>query len=160
MARLSEAEQRRQEAVPEGSVVRIAVALLPLAATLAALWFGFIFLRDSQATQPKIVTAIFAVVWGVGGVAGLFVSANLLVEQLGDAAKSYLRPFIFVGPAIFMLGWFLFLPTLRLTSSTIGSDRSKPAPEVDQSELEKNSLCSSVPATRPFTDSTTDQPIQ
>src|SRR4051812_43345733 len=43
---------------------------------------------------------------------------------------------------------------------TIGRDRSKPAPDVDQSALEKNSDCSSVPATRPFTDSTTDQPIQ
>jgi alpha-glucoside transport system permease protein len=89
------------------------VAILPLAATLAALWYGFTFLREHQATTPKLVIAIFAIVWGVGGVAALFFSANFLAEQFPESAKQYLRPFIFVGPAVFMLGWFLFLPTLR-----------------------------------------------
>src|SRR3954465_6047640 len=50
--------------------------------------------------------------------------------------------------------------TMRPAPRTIGSDRSNPAPDDDQSELEKNSDCSSVPATSPLTDSTTDQPIQ
>ncbi len=43
---------------------------------------------------------------------------------------------------------------------TIGSDRSKPAPDVVHVDFEKNSLCSSVPATSPLTESTTDHPIQ
>src|SRR5262245_17783782 len=101
MARLTEAEPRQPAAIQEGRVGRIAVAILPLAATLAALWFGFIFLRDNQATMPKLVTAIFAIVWGVGGVAALFFSANYLAEQFSDSAKQYLRPFIFVAPAVF-----------------------------------------------------------
>ncbi|HEY3231584.1 MAG TPA: sugar ABC transporter permease [Roseiflexaceae bacterium] len=127
MARLTEAEPRRQAAVPEGGGLgRIAVAILGLAATLAVLWFGFFFLRDSQATLPKIVTALVAIVWGVGGVAALFLSANFLVEQLGNSAKQFLRPFIFVGPAIFMLGWFLFLPTLRtLYLSLLNNDSTQ-----------------------------------
>src|SRR5918911_5601360 len=44
--------------------------------------------------------------------------------------------------------------------STTGSVNVKPAPECVHVDFEKNSLCSSVPATRPFTESTTDQPIQ
>jgi alpha-glucoside transport system permease protein len=113
MARLTEIEPRGQAAAAEGGLGRIAVGVLALAATLAALWFGFIFLRDGQTTLPKVLTTILAVVWGVGGVAALFLSANLLIEQFGDTAKSYLRPLVFVGPAVLMLGWFLFLPTLR-----------------------------------------------
>jgi alpha-glucoside transport system permease protein len=113
MARLTEIEPRRQAAAQEGGVGRIAMALLALAVTLVAIWYGFIFLRDNQNTAPKIVTTIVAVIWGVGGVAALFFSANMVIEQFGDAAKAYLRPFVFVGPAVFMLGWFLFVPTLR-----------------------------------------------
>jgi len=126
MARLTEAEPRRPAAIQEGRVGRIAVAILPLAATLAALWFGFIFLRDSQATTPKLVVTLFAIVWGVGGVAALFFSANFLAEQFSDRVKQFLRPFIFVGPAVFMLGWFLFLPTLRtLYLSFFNNDTSQ-----------------------------------
>lgn len=112
MARITGVEPQPQ-ATKAGSSGQLILALLALAATLAVIWYGFIFLRDNQTTAPKIVTTIIAIVWGVGGVAGLFFSANLLIEQFGDTAKSYLRPFVFVGPAVFMLGWFLFLPTLR-----------------------------------------------
>jgi alpha-glucoside transport system permease protein len=126
MARLTEIEPRRQAAGREGGVGRIAVALLALAATLAAIWFGFVFLRESQNTAPKIVSTIVAIVWGVGGVAALFFSANLLIEQFGDTVKAYLRPFVFVGPAVFMLGWFLFLPTVRtLYVSFFNADSSQ-----------------------------------
>ena len=126
MARLTEIGPRRQAAAQEGGAGRIAVALLALAATLAAIWFGFVFLRVSQDSAPKIVTTLVAIVWGVGGVAALFFSANLLIEQFGDAAKAYLRPFVFVGPAVFMLGWFLFLPTLRtLYLSFFNNDSSQ-----------------------------------
>lgn len=113
MARLTEIEPRRQAATQEGGVGRIVMALLALAVTLVALWLGFIFLRDYQNTAPKIVTTIVAIIWGVGGVAALFFSANFLIEQFSDTVKSFLRPLIFVGPAVLLLGWFLFLPVLR-----------------------------------------------
>jgi alpha-glucoside transport system permease protein len=71
----------------------------------------FIFLRDSDA--PKAVIAIVAIIWGVGGVAALYTIANWLVEQLSDKWKTLLRPFVFVGPALAILGWYLFLPALR-----------------------------------------------
>ncbi len=114
MAKVTEVKPQRQSLDQQsGMFIRLALATLGLVATLAVIWFGFVFLRDNQETVPKLASTIIAIIWGVGGVAALFITANFLVEQLGDTAKSVLRPFIFVGPAVFMLGWFLFIPTVR-----------------------------------------------
>jgi alpha-glucoside transport system permease protein len=75
------------------------------------LYVGFIFLRDSDA--PRGITALVAIVWGVGGVALLFWLFNGLVERLPDALRTHLLPFVFVGPAVAILSWYLTLPTLR-----------------------------------------------
>jgi alpha-glucoside transport system permease protein len=39
--------------------------------------------------------------------------ANWLVEQLPDAARDRLRPYVFVGPAMAILSWYLLIPTFR-----------------------------------------------
>jgi len=75
------------------------------------LYVGFIFLRDSDA--PRGLIALVAVVWGVGGVALLFWVFNGLVERLPDALRSRLLPFVFVGPGIAILAWYLAIPALR-----------------------------------------------
>ena len=75
------------------------------------LYVGFIFLRDSDA--PRGITALVAIVWGVGGVALLFWLFNGLVERLPDALRTRLLPFVFVGPAVAILSWYLTLPTVR-----------------------------------------------
>ena len=50
-------------------------------------------------------------VWGVGGVALLYFVFNWLVERLSRLnGPSRLQPFVFVGPAMAMLLWFLALP--------------------------------------------------
>ncbi|HSB90144.1 MAG TPA: sugar ABC transporter permease [Anaerolineales bacterium] len=72
---------------------------------------GFIFLRDSDA--PRGIIALVAIVWGVGGVALLFWVFNGLVERLPDALRTRLLPFVFVGPGMAILGWYLAIPTLR-----------------------------------------------
>ncbi len=92
-------------------VGRILISLLVPVLTFIGLWQGFVFLRDSQA--PKIVIAIVAILWGVGGVALLYFISNWLIEQLPDQWTRRLQPFIFVGPAMAILIWFLALPTLR-----------------------------------------------
>ncbi|HEX9118116.1 MAG TPA: sugar ABC transporter permease [Anaerolineae bacterium] len=93
------------------NVIRILLALAIPLLTFAGLYLGFIFLRASSA--PKGVTALVAIVWGVGGVALLYYVANTLVERFGDRWRSRLLPFVFVGPAIAILFWYLALPTLR-----------------------------------------------
>ena len=90
---------------------RILLAIsIPLIA-FYVLYLGFIFLRDSSA--PQIIITLVAIVWGVGGVAILYWVFNNLVERLPDLWKSRLLPFVFVGPAIAILSWYLAIPTLR-----------------------------------------------
>lgn len=93
---------------------RIVQALLSIgvaAITLFVLWQGFLFLRDS--TAPKWIIAIVAIVWGVGGVAALYFVANWLIEQLPRLARDAVLPYLFIGPAMAILIWYLALPTVR-----------------------------------------------
>src|SRR4030042_4680046 len=90
---------------------RILIAILIPLITFVVLWRGFIFLRDSDA--PQLVIVIVAMVWGVGGVAALYFAANWIVEKMSPAWVRRLQPFVFVGPAVAILFWYLFLPVVR-----------------------------------------------
>lgn len=90
---------------------RVAVSLIVPIFTFLVMWRGFIFLRDGNA--PKLVMALVAIIWGVGGVAALYVVSNWLVERLGLRWRLLLQPFVFVGPGLAILLWYLFLPSLR-----------------------------------------------
>ncbi len=93
------------------SIGRILVSVsIPLIAFLV-LWGGFLFLRDSRAHQGVI--AVVAILWGVGGVALLFFMADWFVNRFPMQIAKKLQPFVFVGPALVVLGWYLFLPTVR-----------------------------------------------
>jgi alpha-glucoside transport system permease protein len=89
--------------------ILLAVAI-PLIAFFV-LYQGFLFLRDSNA--PRGIIALVAIVWGVGGVAVLYSVFNDLVERLPAEWKYRLLPFVFVGPAMAILAWYLAIPTLR-----------------------------------------------
>jgi len=93
------------------NLFRILLSLFVPVVTFLSLYAGFIFLRDSKA--PKEIIAIVAIVWGVGGVAALYLVSNWLVEKLGDVWRDRLLPFVFVGPAVAILIWYLALPTVR-----------------------------------------------
>ena len=86
------------------------IIAIPLIA-FAVLYAGFLFLRDSD--SPKWLIAAVAILWGVGGVAALYYIFNWIVEQFSDAWKSRLLPFVFVGPAVGILIWYLALPVVR-----------------------------------------------
>jgi alpha-glucoside transport system permease protein len=92
-------------------IARIVLAVCIPIVALYALYLGFLFLRDSEA--PREVITLVAIVWGVGGVALLYWIFNNLVEQLPDAWRGRLLPFVFVGPAMAILAWYLAIPTLR-----------------------------------------------
>lgn len=90
---------------------RVLLAIsIPLIAFFV-LYQGFLFLRDSEA--PRGFIALVAIVWGVGGVALLYWIFNNLVERLPDVWRTRLLPFVFVGPAMAILAWYLAIPTLR-----------------------------------------------
>ena len=90
---------------------RIALAVaIPLIA-FYILYLGFLFLRDSD--SPKWFITLIAIMWGVGGVAALYWIFNWLVEMLPEAWTQRLQPFVFVGPALVILSWYLAFPALR-----------------------------------------------
>lgn len=93
------------------SIARLLIALLALVAVLIGLWLGFDFLRDPNA--PQLISALVAILWGVGGIAALYTVANMLVESLPTKWRDRIQPYIFVGPAVALLTWFLLIPTLR-----------------------------------------------
>lgn len=84
--------------------------IIPLIA-FYVLYQGFLFLRDSKA--PQGIVAVVAIIWGVGGVGILYWIFNDLVERLPDLWTTRLLPFVFVGPAMAILSWYLAIPTLR-----------------------------------------------
>jgi alpha-glucoside transport system permease protein len=93
------------------NVFRIVISLFVPIVTFIVLYAGFVFLRDSNA--PKGVVAVVAIVWGVGGVALLYFVSNWLIEKLGDPWRARIQPFVFVGPAVAILFWYLAFPALR-----------------------------------------------
>jgi alpha-glucoside transport system permease protein len=90
---------------------RILISVIVPVLTFIGLWQGFLFLRASAAPQWMVV--LVAIIWGVGGVAALYLVANWLIEQLPPEWVRRLQPFVFVGPAVAILAWYLAFPTLR-----------------------------------------------
>ncbi len=108
---------QRTERIPppqQDSLAQILRILLTIAMpilTVLGLWYGFFFLRDSDA--PQLLITVVAIIWGVGGIVLLYIQFNWLVEQLPTKARTFVQPYVFVGPAILMLGWYLAVPTIR-----------------------------------------------
>lgn len=99
--------RRRAVALIVRTLGMVAVPLM----TFLLLYAGFVFLRDGNA--PKLLVAVVAIVWGVGGVALLYAVLNWWVEQLPRVWMTRLQPYLFVGPAIAILIWYLTIPTFR-----------------------------------------------
>jgi len=93
------------------AIGQILISLFVPAITFFVLWQGYVFLSRAQASQ--IVLVIVAIVWGVGGVALLYLVANWLVLKLPKPWSKIMQPFVFVGPAVVIMGWFLAFPVVR-----------------------------------------------
>ncbi|MDP1546634.1 MAG: sugar ABC transporter permease [Anaerolineales bacterium] len=93
------------------TIGRILISVFVPAITFLVLWQVFIFLRDSNA--PQLVIVLVAIVWGVVGVALLFVVSNWFVEQLPAEWSRRLQPFVYIGPAVAIMAWYLAIPVIR-----------------------------------------------
>jgi alpha-glucoside transport system permease protein len=60
----------------------------------------------------------------VGGVALLFWVSNWLVEKLPKEWVRRIQPFVFVGPGVAILAWYLFIPTIRTLLLSFQNDIS------------------------------------
>jgi alpha-glucoside transport system permease protein len=91
-------------------VGRILVSIFVPVVAFVVLWAGFLWLKDSGA--PRIVIVLVAIVWGIGGVAMLYVVANWLTEKLPATWQGRILPFVFVGPALAILTFYLLIPAV------------------------------------------------
>ena len=92
-------------------IVRILISVVVPVIFFLVMWAGFVWLRDAEANQ--ILIAVVAIIWGVGGFAMLYVIANAIVEQLRPNWRAAVLPFVFVGPALAILTWYLLVPVFR-----------------------------------------------
>jgi alpha-glucoside transport system permease protein len=96
---------------PVVQVLRIVGALaIPVLAFLILFW-AFDFMRDADANKALIV--IVALVVGVGGVWVLYWGMDSLVNMLPERMREGVRPAVFVGPALVVLGIYLVYPAIN-----------------------------------------------
>jgi alpha-glucoside transport system permease protein len=110
-SRNPEAEQQGIIAWFSSTLGQILISLFVPIVTFLVLWQGYLFLQRAQA--PQVIQVIVAIIWGVGGVALLYLVANWLVLKLPKAWSKRLQPFVFVGPAVAIMAWFLAVPVVR-----------------------------------------------
>ena len=73
----------------------------------------------------ELVSVIVAIVVGVGGVMVLFWALNAVVERLPEAWERRIKPYVFVGPAILVVGLFLLFPALDTLRNSFMDARSE-----------------------------------
>ncbi len=115
-------EERSWERVNFGSIL---LGLALLAGTIYLLFLGFKFLQTPEVyvtgfidplEQPlalKSIITLFAIIWGVAGMAIVFYLLNMIADALPYYLRQYVTPYIFVLPASALLIYTLGLPTVR-----------------------------------------------
>jgi alpha-glucoside transport system permease protein len=72
--------------------------------------------------SEKLISAGAGLVVGVCGAWLVFVAGNRLIDSLGYKLRERLRPLLFVGPAMVMLGVFLLFPTVSTVFTSFTED--------------------------------------
>jgi alpha-glucoside transport system permease protein len=99
---------------PLVTVMRLLAAVAVPVVGFLGLWATFNFLRDSDANRLVVVGV--AIVVGVGGIWVLYWGMDFLVSTLLPArVRESVRPAVFVGPALVILGVYLVYPLVNTT---------------------------------------------
>ena len=101
-------------------LLRIASAFV-VPAVLALFFFTFDFLQDPDTN--KVVQIVVAILVGVGGVWLLYWAMDRLVNLLPERTSVGVRPFVFAGPALILLAFYLVYPTIDTIITSL-RDRS------------------------------------
>ncbi|WP_211253851.1 carbohydrate ABC transporter permease [Deinococcus misasensis] len=71
----------------------------------------FVFLKAGDA--PEWAIFLTSILWGVLGIWVLFYLANMITESLQERWRGLVVPWIFAGPALLILAYYLLIPTFR-----------------------------------------------
>ena len=85
------------------------ILVVPLTALI--MFCGFFLLKADVFNQ--IGTTLFAILWGVASIILIFYSLNLIAQLFSSKAYNKIVPYIFIGPAVLIMAWYLLVPTLR-----------------------------------------------
>lgn len=91
--------------------LRVSVSIVVPLAAFAVMRWGFIFVRDSEA--KLFVVGLVALLLGVAAVWAIYLLTNYLVGLLPGGVRERVRPFVFVGPSMVVLGVYFVYPTVR-----------------------------------------------
>jgi len=91
--------------------LRLLASLIVPVITFLVLRWAFTFMRDTEAS--KLLVGAVALIVGVGAVWVLYLVTDNLVSLLPQRIRETVRPFVFVGPALVILGVYLVYPAIR-----------------------------------------------
>jgi alpha-glucoside transport system permease protein len=128
-------EAGEPEAPPAGGPQpwSVLLGLIVFAAAVALFWLTFDFLRDADANRLLIVAV--AILVGVGGVFALFWAMNKFVDLLPVRFREGVRPYVFIGPALVILGVFLVYPVINTIVLSFQDARSESFVGLDNYEF-------------------------
>ena len=124
-------DARPRHSVPydEPQVGGVGVWLLRIASTLVVpavviiFFFAFGFLKDEDGN--KAIQVLVAIVVGIGGVWALYWGMDRLVSLMPERLGSSVRPFVFVGPAMAIIAFYLVYPAVNTAILSFQDARSK-----------------------------------
>jgi alpha-glucoside transport system permease protein len=105
-----------------GSVALAAVAGLAIPAILLVFYFSFGYLKDDNAN--KALQVVVAIIVGTAGVWGLYWAVDRIVSAFPRRVGNAIRPFLFVGPAMTLLGFYLIYPAINTLALSLQDRRS------------------------------------
>jgi len=103
--------------------LRIAVSIVIPLLAFAVLAWSVTYMTNADA--PKEIRAVVALIIGVGGIWVLYLAFDNLVSMLPENAREKVRPFVFVGPALVILGLYLIYPVFLTTVNSFRGPKSE-----------------------------------
>jgi alpha-glucoside transport system permease protein len=103
--------------------LRIIVTFIVLIIAFLVMRWSFLFMRDAEAN--KFLVGIVALIVGVVGVWAVFLILDNLVSILPARIREGVRPFVFVGPALAILGVYVVYPVVRTVQISFMDARSE-----------------------------------
>jgi alpha-glucoside transport system permease protein len=106
-----------------GARVLSFAAALVIPVIVVVFYFSFGYLKDDDAN--KALQVLVAILVGTLGVWGLYWAFDRLISRLPRATANAVRPFLFVGPAMALLGFYLIYPAVNTLMLSFQDRRSE-----------------------------------